>query len=343
MLLAIAVSADAQGISTPNPPVGAVILDRGGEVAGVGYTQPPGGPHAEVVALREAGERARGGTAIVTLEPCNHTGRTGPCAEALIDAGIAEVRFAVADPNPAAAGGAATLRAAGIRVEAGVGEHEARSGPLKHWLFRQQHGRPFVTAKIAATLDGRIAAPDGTSQWITGPSAREHAHRQRSQLDAIVVGTGTVLADNPSLTARHPDGSLAQHQPIRVVLGRRQIPATATVRDGVSPLLHIASREPREVIEALPDALHILVEGGPAIIGAFLAADLVDEVQAYLAPTILGAGRAAVTDVEVTTLTQAHGFTRTAVRELGDDLLVTLGARTESPTGLGAGRSPKST
>lgn len=327
MELAIAVSADALGTSSPNPPVGAVILDADGAVAGVGYTQPPGGPHAEVMALRAAGDRARGGTAVVTLEPCNHTGRTGPCAQALIEAGIAAVEFAVADPNPAAAGGADRLRAAGVTVTAGVREVLARSGPLRYWLFRQQHGRAFVTAKIASTVDGRIAAPDGTSQWITGPAAREHVHRQRAQLDAIVVGTGTVLADDPSLTARHPDGTLAAHQPMRVVLGRRDIPAAATLRAGISPLVHVQSHDPRDVVDALPEALHILVEGGPAIIGAFLAAGLVDEVQVYLAPTILGAGQASVSDQSVTTLTDARGFVRTGVRELGDDLLITLGAR----------------
>lgn len=326
MGLAIAESAAALGFSSPNPAVGAVILDCDGAVAGVGHTQPPGGPHAEVMALRAAGSRARGGTAVVTLEPCNHTGRTGPCAQALIDAGVAAVHFAVADPNPAAAGGAARLREAGVEVHAGRHEAQARGGPLRYWLLRQDLGRPFVTVKIAATLDGRIAAPDGTSQWITGAAAREHAHRVRAQLDAIVVGTGTVLADDPSLTARRPDGSLAARQPTRVVLGRRDVPIAARLRDGVSPLVHVVGRDPRDVLAALPEALHVLVEGGPAIIGAFLAAGVVDEIQAYLAPTVLGAGRSAVDDVTVGTLAQAHRFVRSAVTELGDDLLVVLQA-----------------
>lgn len=327
MRRAIAASAGALGVSSPNPAVGAVILDADGVVVGVGHTQPHGQAHAEVMALREAGQRARGGTAVVTLEPCNHTGRTGPCAQALLKAGISAVHYAVADPNPSAAGGAATLRAAGVAVTGGVLVEEGRRGPLRYWLHSIGHDRPFVTAKLAATLDGRIAAPDGTSQWITGPSSREHAHRQRAQLDAIIVGTGTVLTDDPSLTARHADGRLRDHQPVRVVLGRREVPAEATLRDGVAPLVHVRSHDPHEVLAALPDALHVLVEGGPAILGAFFAAGLVDEVHAYLAPTILGGGRTAVDDAAVATLDLAHRFRRTGVVELGDDLLIVLEPR----------------
>lgn len=326
MLLAIEASTAAQGVSSPNPPVGAVILDADGAVAGVGHTQPVGGPHAEVMALKQAGPAARGGTAVVTLEPCHHTGRTGPCSAALLDAGVAAVYFAVADPNPHAAGGAAALTAAGVPAVGGVAEDAARRGPLAPWLFRQQRGRPMVTAKIAATLDGRVAAADRTSQWITGPQAREHAHAQRARLDAIVIGTGTALADDPSLTARRPDGSLYPHQPARVVVGTRELPAATKLRDARAPLVQVRSRDPHAVLAALPDALWVLVEGGPGIIGAFLAAGLVDQVQAYLAPTILGDGHPAVLDRSVTTLTQAHRFDRESVAELGDDLLITLTA-----------------
>lgn len=324
MRRAVAASAAARGTSSPNPPVGAVILDADGLVVGVGHTQPPGGPHAEVMALRDAGERAMGGTAVVTLEPCNHTGRTGPCAQALVDAGVAAVHYSVDDPGPTAGGGAATLRAAGVDVTSGVLEPEVRRGPLRAWLSVQEWGRPLVTAKIAATLDGRTAAPDGTSQWITGPQAREHTHSQRAAVDAILVGTGTALADDPSLTARRPDGSLHAHQPTRVVLGHREVPATARLRDGTSPFVQVDSHDPPAALAALPDALHVLVEGGPSVIGAFFAADLVDEVHVYLAPTILGAGAAAVEDTSVSTLTQAHRFRRESVTELGDDLFVQL-------------------
>ena len=181
MRQAITESAAAQGVSTPNPPVGAVIVDRAGTIVGVGHTAPPGGPHAEIAALTQAGAAARGATAVVTLEPCNHTGRTGPCSQALIAAGVAHVCFGVADPNPTAAGGADTLRAAGVSVDAGVLADEVAAGPLQPWLHRQTTGRPFVTVKLATSIDGRVAASDGTSQWITGAAARAHAHERRSR------------------------------------------------------------------------------------------------------------------------------------------------------------------
>jgi len=324
MSRAIAESRSAAGVSSPNPPVGAVIIGERGDVIAVGSTRPPGGPHAEVVALEAAGEAARGATAVVTLEPCNHTGRTGPCAQALIDAGVARVVYAVADPNPAAAGGADTLREAGIEVVSGVGAADVVDGPLRGWLHRQRAGRPLVIAKIAATVDGRVAATDGTSQWITGDAAREDAHLVRSGLDAIIVGTGTVLADDPSLTARDPDGVLRPHQPIRVVMGHRDIPGSARIRDDSAPTRFIDSHDPAAVLAALPDALVVLVEGGPSILGAFFAADLVDEVHAYLAPVILGAGANAVADPGVSTLAQAHRFATVAVTRLGDDVRLTL-------------------
>ncbi|GAC79492.1 diaminohydroxyphosphoribosylaminopyrimidine deaminase [Gordonia malaquae] len=327
MRRAVAESAHARGSSSPNPPVGAVILDADGMVVGVGHTQPPGGPHAEVMALRAAGDAALGGTAVVTLEPCNHTGRTGPCAQALIDAGVAAVHYAVTDPNPTASGGAQTLLDAGVEVTAGVLASVVEAGPLRAWLFRQRRGRPMVTVKVASTLDGRIAAPDRTSRWITGPQAREHAHGERAAVDAIVVGTGTAITDDPSLTARRPDGSLYPHQPTRVVMGRRDVPAGARLRSGENGFLQVRSHDPRDVLEALPDALRVIVEGGPRIVGAFLAAGLADEVQVYLAPTLLGGGAASVDDGCVHTLTDAHRFERGAVEVLGDDLLVVLHPR----------------
>ncbi|WP_055474625.1 bifunctional diaminohydroxyphosphoribosylaminopyrimidine deaminase/5-amino-6-(5-phosphoribosylamino)uracil reductase RibD [Gordonia sp. HS-NH1] len=322
---AISASREAMGVSSPNPPVGAVILAADGTLAGIGATQPPGGPHAEIMALRAAGDAARGGTAIVTLEPCNHTGRTGPCAQALVEAGVAEVHYAVSDPNPVAAGGADTLRAAGVRVTGGVAADDVENGPLRPWLTRQRLGRPHVTAKIAAGVDGRIAAPDGTSQWITGPQARDHAHSQRARIDAIVIGTGTALADNPTLTARTADDTLHTHQPARVVLGHRDLPADARLRDPAGgPLIRVESHDPADVLAALPDALWVLVEGGPHILGAFFAAGLVDEVHAYVAPLVLGAGRGSVEIPGVTTLTDGLRFRTTSVTRLGDDVLLTL-------------------
>ncbi|MGV9711188.1 bifunctional diaminohydroxyphosphoribosylaminopyrimidine deaminase/5-amino-6-(5-phosphoribosylamino)uracil reductase RibD [Gordonia sp. NPDC003424] len=323
MRSAIDQSRHALGLSSPNPPVGAVIVASDGSIVGRGHTQPPGGPHAEIVALADAGAAARGATAVVTLEPCNHTGRTGPCSEALIEAGVERVVYAVPDPNPAAAGGADRLRAAGITVVGGHLEDEAREGPLRYWLHRQRTGRPFVTVKIAAGLDGRIAAPDGTSQWITGEESRARAHRQRAEIDAIVVGIGTVVRDDPALTARRPDGSLAAHQPVRIVMGLRDIPDDAQIRDATAaPMAQVRTHDPADVVAALPDATWMLVEGGPAIIGAFLAAGLVDEIEAYVAPLILGAGTSSVDMPGVTTLADARRFVTTGVEMLGADVLL---------------------
>lgn len=325
MRLAIARSETVRGATSPNPAVGAVILDAQGRLAGIGATAPPGGPHAEVLALAQAGALARGGTAIVTLEPCSHQGRTGPCTTALAQAGIAAVHFAVADPNPAAAGGARVLAASGIAAAEGLLAAEAEAGPLGAWLFRQRHGRPRVTLKFAAGLDGRSAAADGTSQWITGPLARARVHEERARFDAILVGTGTVLADNPSLTARRPDGTLREHQPLRVVVGLRELPADANILDGSAPTLHVRTHDPREALEALAgQTCDVQLEGGPLVAGRFVAAGLVDRVQMYQAPVVLGAGKAAIEDAGIATLSQALRLRRVSVEELGPDLLVTF-------------------
>ncbi|MBM7461068.1 bifunctional diaminohydroxyphosphoribosylaminopyrimidine deaminase/5-amino-6-(5-phosphoribosylamino)uracil reductase RibD [Rhodococcus coprophilus] len=321
---ALDASEAVRGTTSPNPPVGAVILDASGQVAGVGATAPPGGPHAEVRALAAAGDRARGGTAVVTLEPCNHTGRTGPCARALVDAGIASVYYSVSDPNPIAGGGADTLRAAGVTVHPGLGADAVIHGPLRAWLHRARTGRPHVTWKYAATLDGRSAAQDGTSQWISGPESRARVHDERSRLDAIVVGTGTVLTDDPWLTARLPDGQLAPHQPLRVVVGLREIPTSARVLDDAAPTLVLRTRDIGEVLDALTDHPDVLIEGGPRLAGAFLAARSVDRVQAYLAPVVLGAGTTAVQDAGVHTVTEALRFRRERVETVGADVLLTL-------------------
>ncbi|WP_072808581.1 bifunctional diaminohydroxyphosphoribosylaminopyrimidine deaminase/5-amino-6-(5-phosphoribosylamino)uracil reductase RibD [Rhodococcus zopfii] len=321
---AVDASEDVRGRTSPNPPVGAVVLDAAGRIAGVGATQPPGGPHAEVMALRAAGERARGGTAVVTLEPCNHTGRTGPCTRALIDAGIATVYYAVPDPNASAAGGAATLRAAGIVVHEGLGADVVAAGPLRAWLHRTRTGRPHVTWKYAATLDGRIAATDGTSRWISGPESRAIVHADRARLDAIVVGTGTVLADDPWLTARLPDGSLAPHQPLRVVVGTRDLPTRARVLDDAAPTLVLRTHDVDEVLDALTAHPDVLLEGGPRLAGAFLAARRIDRIQAYIAPVLLGDGLSAVRDAGVHTIAEAIRFRRERVETVGADVLITL-------------------
>lgn len=241
MRRAIELAARGLGTTSPNPVVGCVLLDAGGQVVGEGFHAYAGGPHAEIVALAQAGERARGGTAVVTLEPCDHTGRTGPCSLALIQAGVARVVIAVPDPNPVASGGAATLRSAGVRVDLGVRASEAEAGNIA-WLTSMRRGWPYVIWKYAATLDGRSAAADGTSMWITSEAARIDVHALRGTVDAVVVGVGTVLADDPRLTARNlRDGSLAIRQPLRVVVDSEGVPpptpgsATARPAPGSPP------------------------------------------------------------------------------------------------------------
>ncbi|MGE2834447.1 bifunctional diaminohydroxyphosphoribosylaminopyrimidine deaminase/5-amino-6-(5-phosphoribosylamino)uracil reductase RibD [Mycobacterium sp. SMC-4] len=313
-----------KGRTYPNPPVGAVILDRDGQIVGVGATAPTGGPHAEVVALRRAGERAAGGTAVVTLEPCNHTGRTPPCVEALLAAGVAEVAFAVSDPNPIAAGGAARLAASGVRVTAGVLSTAVAGGPLREWLHKQRTGSPHVTWKFAMSVDGRSAAADGTSQWITSEAARADVHRRRAAADAIVVGTGTVLTDDPTLTARLPDGALADHQPLRVVVGTREISPDARALNEDSHTMVIRTRDPHEVMRALSDRTDVMLEGGPTLAGAFVRAGLVNRILAYVAPILLGGPVTAVDDVGVRSITGAHRWRFDAVEPLGPDMLLSL-------------------
>ncbi len=321
MLRALALAASPDAPRGPNPRVGCVLLDPDGHPIAEGHHRGAGTPHAEAAALAAAGDAARGTTAVVTLEPCAHTGRTGPCADALIAAGVTRVVFAQADPNPVAAGGAERLRAAGIEVVAGV--EAERAGALNEaWTFAVTHARPMVTWKVATTLDGRVAAADGTSRWITGPDARAEVHALRARVDAILVGTGTLLADNPSLTARTPEGTLGPHQPTRVVMGRREVPVDAAVRDGAADLRIYPTQTPAEVLAELyaSDVQHVLLEGGPTLAAAFLRAGLVDRVIWYLAPTVLGAGPAGVGDLGITTMAQALGLDVTRVTRVGADV-----------------------
>jgi diaminohydroxyphosphoribosylaminopyrimidine deaminase / 5-amino-6-(5-phosphoribosylamino)uracil reductase len=324
MRLAIQHSNHVKGTTYPNPPVGAVILDVDGEVVGVGGTEPAGGNHAEVLALRRAGDLAAGGTAVVTLEPCNHYGRTPPCVDALLEAGVATVVYGVADPNPAAAGGADRLTAAGVRVESGVLADEVSRGPLREWLHRQRTGMPHVTWKYASSLDGRSAANDGSSQWISSEASRLDVHRRRACADAIVVGSGTVLADDPSLTARLPDGALAERQPLRVVVGMREIPSEAKVLNDDSRTMVIRTHDPMEVIKAVSDRTDILLEGGPTLAGAFLRAGLINRILAYVAPILLGGSVTAVDDVGVPTIARALRWQFDEIDRVGPDLVISL-------------------
>ncbi|WP_046300475.1 bifunctional diaminohydroxyphosphoribosylaminopyrimidine deaminase/5-amino-6-(5-phosphoribosylamino)uracil reductase RibD [Mycobacterium sp. UM_Kg27] len=324
MLLAVEQAQRVKGNTYPNPPVGAVILDRDGRVAGVGGTRPTGEAHAEVVALRRAGELSVGGTAVVTLEPCNHHGKTPPCVDALLAAGVAQVVYAVDDPNPDAGGGAARLAGAGVQVLSGVQAAAVSTGPLREWLHKQRTGRPHVTWKYATSIDGRSAAADGSSQWITSEAARADLHRRRAAADAIVVGTGTVLVDDPTLTARLPDGTLAERQPLRVVVGQREISADAHVLNDDSRTMVIRTHDPAEVLRALADRTDVLLEGGPTLAGAFLRAGAIDRILAYVAPILLGGPVTAVDDVGVPNIARALRWRFDTLEQIGPDLLLSL-------------------
>ncbi len=444
MARAVELAGRGHGTTSPNPVVGCVVLDSAGQVAGEGFHAYAGGPHAEIVALAQAGERAKGGTAYVTLEPCDHTGRTGPCSRALLDAGVARVVIAVPDPTPTAAGGAARLRAHGVEVTSGVLAERAER-VNEEWLTYARLGRPHVTWKFAATLDGRSAAEDGTSQWITSPEARADVHRLRAAADAIVAGIGTVLADDPRLTARpsttgdgpagvhdvpggpgipsvpgitdiqgiqgipsvpglpgdragdhlgdHPGGLPGDHPgnhpgdhpgqhagdrprvrvPLRVVVdpdGRT--PPSARVLDGQAPTLVAVADDARTGIETdllpapgraaapphAPDreagessapahevdlvrvprrgagldleallrelaargVVSVFLEGGPTLAGSFVGQGLVDRVVAYVAPALLGSGRAALGDAGVRTIGELPRLTFDEISQIGPDL-----------------------
>jgi diaminohydroxyphosphoribosylaminopyrimidine deaminase/5-amino-6-(5-phosphoribosylamino)uracil reductase len=315
------------GTTSPNPAVGAVILAADGTPVGEGATAPPGGPHAEVAALAQAGDRARGGTAIVTLEPCAHTGRTGPCADALLAAGIARVVVAVREPTEPAGGGADRLRAAGVDVELGVEQAEAEAGALSGWLTGVREHRPFVVWKVAATLDGRVAAADGTSRWITGDQARAAVHRLRATCDAVLVGSGTALADDPQLTVRDAEGRNVAPKPLRVVVDRRdRVPTTARVLDDAAPTHVSRAADPAALLAELfdRDVRRLLLEGGPTLAAAFLREGLVDEAVVHLAPTFLGAGPSLVGDLGISTITDALSLSIVDVTPLGGDVQIRL-------------------
>ncbi|HEY8472262.1 MAG TPA: bifunctional diaminohydroxyphosphoribosylaminopyrimidine deaminase/5-amino-6-(5-phosphoribosylamino)uracil reductase RibD [Natronosporangium sp.] len=333
---AIELAARGLGTTSPNPVVGCVILDADGAVVGEGFHAYAGGPHAEIVALAQAGERARGGTVVVTLEPCDHYGKTGPCSAALVAAGVKRVVVGVTDPHTHAGGGVETLRSAGVDVEVGVRQSEVEAGNIA-WLTAVRRRRPYLIWKYAATLDGRSAAADGTSMWITSEAARMDVHAHRSTVDAVIVGVGTVLADNPQLTARNlRDGSLAIRQPLRVVVDSEgRTPPDARVRDSAAPTWIATAAElgmpgDKQVdLKLLLSKLYerdvraALLEGGPRLAGAFLAAGLVDKVIAYIAPRLLGAGSAALVDAGVGTVADAIELEIIDVTRIGPDLRVT--------------------
>lgn len=312
----------ARGPRGANPQVGAVILSPAGDVLAEGWHHGAGTPHAEVDALSKLSPgAARGATAVVTLEPCNHTGRTGPCAVALIEAGVARVVYALDDPGALSGGGAERLRAAGVDVESGE-QADAAHALIDGWLTAQRLGRPHITVKWAQSLDGRAAATDGSSQWITGPAARADVHRRRAEADAIAVGTGTVLADDPALTARDGD-TLLPHQPVPVVIGSRATPEHAAVHHHPHAPLFYDTHD----LYAVTADLHargiqsVFVEGGPTLASAFIAAGLADRVLAYIAPVLLGGDRLALTDIGVASIDEARRLHVEEWVPLGTDLL----------------------
>lgn len=317
-------AARASRRTLPNPRVGCVLVAPDGRTIAAGAHQGAGQPHAEINALAEAGEAARGATAVVTLEPCNHTGRTGPCSQALISAGVARVVYAQQDPTPDAGGGAQALEAAGVEVTGGILADEARS-LNEEWTFAVTRGRPFVTWKYAATMDGLSAAPDGSSKWITSAEARRDVQRFRAEADAIMAGTGAVLADDPRLTVRDENDLPLPfaEQPLRVVVGETMIPRYYRVFDRSAPTLLIQSRDPEAVLDKLVanDIRHVWLEGGPRLAGGFWNAGYVDRVIGYIAPAMLGSGRAAL-EGEAATLADMRPIDITDLERIGPDIRI---------------------
>ncbi len=349
MARAVVLGQSVRRDTAPNPWVGCVIV-RDGAVVGEGATDPPGGPHAEVVALGAAGDRARGATAFVTLEPCSHHGRTPPCADALITAGIARVVVAIEDPDPAVSGrGIAALRGAGVEVEVGTGSADVQR-LLAPYLHHRRTGRAYCVLKTAVSLDGRVAASDGSSRWITGEVARADVHALRAESEAVVVGAGTACADQPSLTVR--DAPAPRHAPLRVLLDARgRVAAEGPLFDAaLAPTLVIttdavdahaldawrAEGAKVETVAATPEGVNLvaalevlgrhgvlqaLVEGGPTLHGALWDADLVDRLIVYVGNTVLGADAVPMLPIPgPSTITGAPRLALTGLTRLGDDV-----------------------
>jgi diaminohydroxyphosphoribosylaminopyrimidine deaminase/5-amino-6-(5-phosphoribosylamino)uracil reductase len=353
MARALELAREVRRLTAPNPWVGCVVA-RDGIIVGEGATRPPGGPHAEVVALAAAGEGARGGTVFTTLEPCAHRGRTGPCVDAIVAAGVTRVVSAMDDPDDEVSGrGHAALRSAGLTVEVGVAAKES-AALLAPYIVHRREGRSFVVLKAATSLDGRVAAADGASRWITGPAARADGHERRADSQAIIVGSGTALADQPALTVRDATGPVGP-PPLRVLVdGRGRVPAIGPLFDtAIAPTLVVTTEQaPAEAREAWAgcgaaveilgcarhgkpgidvgelvsvlgsrDVIQVLVEGGPTLHRGFLEAGLVDWIVAYLAPVILGAGGRAGYGLDPgPALALAPRFRLTRASTLGDDV-----------------------
>jgi diaminohydroxyphosphoribosylaminopyrimidine deaminase/5-amino-6-(5-phosphoribosylamino)uracil reductase len=306
------------GKTYPNPIVGAVITNATGEFISDGFHQ--GGDHAEIIALNSATQIPAGSILYVTLEPCNHHGKTPPCVDAIIKSGIKKVVYAVSDPNPIAAGGAERLRAAGIEVQSGIGEVQARLENCA-WHTKMDLGRPRITWKIAATMDGKVAAIDGSSKWITGELARTDVAQMRSHADAIVTSTATVIADDPLMTSKG-----FGKNPVRIVMGKTELKAGAQIMDGSAETIFIKSHNFKDLIAFANERgfNQLLIESGPTFGTALLRANLIDEIVLFQAPTLFGSGTAAVGDLGITNISGRLDFEISEVEMIGSDLKIKL-------------------
>jgi len=325
--LNLALNGPAHGV---NPQVGAVILNPEGEMVAEGWHMGSGTPHAEIIAMENAREKLgfqnrfpEGYTAVVTLEPCNHTGKTGPCSHALLEAGISRVVYASNDPGEKSSGGGKFLKKQGVEIIKGLLKSEA-DDQARHWIVSTKKQRPFVTIKYASTLDGRGAAQDGSSQWISGPESRADSHRRRSEVDAILVGTGTAIIDDPELTARRPDGSYFEHQPLRVVVGERELDKNLRVFNDRAETLVITTQSLQEAMTELWDRgiRHVLVEGGPNVASKFVKQGLADEFLVYLAPMLLGGDKTALKDLGIKNISEAIDLEIKELKTLGKDVFI---------------------
>ena len=321
MQRAIALSEKGLGKCAPNPIVGAVILDASGKIVSEGFhDRMTSKDHAEVVAIKSAGDLAKGATMVVTLEPCNHTGSTGPCTQAIVDSGISTVVFAVKDPNVVAAGGADALRAAGIKVVDGVMAKEA-SYANRAWLTKIEKSRPYFVWKVATTLDAKIAASDGTSKWISNEVSRNDVQRLRRESDAILVGTNTVIVDNPHLIPRG-DFSGYSSNPIRIIFGEGNVPADSKVFDSAAETVQVKSRDLSELVSKLNglDINQVFVEAGTTLASAMVAGGLMDELVIYQAPALLGSGKSFFADESKSTIEDQMRLEHISTEVLAGDI-----------------------
>ena len=327
--LELALNGPIKGV---NPRVGAVLMTATGEIVAEGWHRGSGTDHAEVAALKDLvanaraaadGPIAKGLTAIVTLEPCNHTGKTGPCAQALIDAGVKKVVFGTYDPGKAEGGGRFTLEESGIEVVSDIMRDECVQ-LIAPWFTNKFNNRPYVVIKWASSVDGRTAATDGTSKWITGAEAREDVHARRAASQAILVGTNTVELDDPELTARKPDGSLYETQPLRVVVGQRALKSTARVFNSDAETIRFETRDLNEVLQKLfaRGIRQVFVEGGAEIESKLISLGLADEFLIYLAPKLIGGPATAIRDIGVANIDQAINLEFVETKKLGADILI---------------------